>query len=71
MDKGVQGECTISYTVNALGRVEDPQVAGECHPLFILPSLTASKSFRYQPRLVDGKAVAVPNVKNTFTDRSE
>lgn len=71
LDKGIQGECTVSYTVNAQGRVEDPQVAGECHPLFIRPSLTASKSFRYQPRVVDGKAVAVPNVKNTFTYRIE
>ncbi|MDP2246357.1 energy transducer TonB [Pseudomonas sp.] len=71
LDKGLEGECTVSYTVNALGRVEDPQVAGECHPLFIRPSLTASKSFRYQPRVIDGKAVAVPNVKNTFTYRIE
>ena len=71
LDKGIQGECTVSYRVNAQGRVEDPQVVGDCHPLFIRPSLNAAKSFRYQPRLVDGQAVAVPNVKNTFSYRIE
>lgn len=71
LDKGIQGECTVSYRVNAQGRVEDPQVVGDCHPLFIRPSLNAAKSFRYQPRVVDGQAVAVPNVKNTFSYRIE
>jgi TonB family protein len=71
LDKGIQGECTVSYTVNALGRVEQPQVVGDCHPLFIRPSLAAAQSFRYQPRVIDGRAVAVPNVKNTFTYRIE
>lgn len=71
LDKGIQGECTVSYTVNAQGRVEQPQVVGDCHPLFIRPSLAAAQSFRYQPRVIDGRAVAVPNVKNTFTYRIE
>lgn len=71
LDKGIEGTCTVSYRVNAQGRVEDPEVVGDCHPLFIRPSLTAAKSFRYQPRVIDGQAVAVPNVKNTFTYRIE
>jgi periplasmic protein TonB len=71
LDQGIQGECTVSYTVNAQGRVEAPKVVGDCHPLFIRPSLQAAQSFRYQPRVVDGRAVAVPEVKNTFTYRIE
>lgn len=71
LDKGIEGECTVSYTVNAQGRVEQPEVVGACHPLFIRPSLAAAQSFRYQPRVIDGRAVAVPNVKNTFTYRIE
>lgn len=71
LDKGIEGECTVSYTVNAQGRVEQPEVVGACHPMFIRPSLAAAQSFRYQPRVVDGRAVAVPNVKNTFTYRIE
>ncbi|TBU85168.1 energy transducer TonB [Phytopseudomonas dryadis] len=71
LDRRIEGECTVVYTVNAQGRVEEPQVAGTCHPLFIKPSLAAAKSFRYQPRIVNGQAVAVANVKNTFSYRIE
>ena len=71
LDKGIEGDCTVSYRVNPQGRVEDPQVVGDCHPLFIRPSLNAAKSFRYQPRLVDGRAVAVEGVRNTFHYRIE
>ncbi|MBP8185941.1 MAG: energy transducer TonB [Pseudomonas sp.] len=66
LDKGVEGDCSVSYTVTAQGRVDNPQVAGDCHPLFVRPSLAAAKTFRYQPRIVDGHAVAVANVRNTF-----
>lgn len=69
LDRKLEGECTVAYRVNAQGRVEDPQVVGPCHPLFVKPSLAAAKAFRYQPRLVNGQAVAVANVKNTFTYR--
>ncbi len=71
LDAGLQGSCTVSYTVDEQGRVRSPEVVGDCHPLFIRPSLTAAKSFRYQPRIVDGRAVAVPDVKNTFHYRIE
>ena len=71
LDKGIQGACTVRYTVNTKGRVENPEVLDDCHPFFIKPSLAATKSFRYTPRIVDGKAVNVPNVKNTFQYRIE
>ncbi len=61
----------MRYTVNAEGRVENPEALGDCHAFFIKPSLEATKSFRYTPRVVDGKAVKVPNVKNTFQYRIE
>lgn len=71
LDKGIEGDCTVSYRVNPQGRVENPQVVGDCHPLFVRPSLTAARTFRYQPRMVDGQAVAVEGVKNTFHYRIE
>lgn len=71
LDKGIEGDCTVSYRVNPQGRVENPQVVGDCHPLFVRPSLSAAKTFRYQPRLESGKAVAVEGVKNTFHYRIE
>ncbi len=66
LDKGIEGSCTVSYSVNPQGRIENPRALEDCHPLFIRPSLTAAKSFRYQPRIVEGRAVTVPEVKNTF-----
>ena len=69
LDRKIEGECTVAYRVNAQGRVEDPQVVGSCHPLFVKPSLAAAKTFRYQPKVVNGKAVAVASVKNTFSYR--
>ena len=71
LDKGLEGQCTVHYTVNAQGRVENPEAESDCHPLFIRPSLNAAKSFRYQPRIIEGRAVAVANVRNTFTYRIE
>jgi len=71
LERGIEGDCTVRYRVNAAGRVEDPQVVGECHPLFVRPSLSAARAFRYQPRLVDGRAVPVEDVRNTFHYRIE
>ncbi|VVN54848.1 hypothetical protein PS687_01793 [Pseudomonas fluorescens] len=66
LDKNIEGDCTLEYSVNTQGRVENPKVLDGCHPLFMRPSLAAANTFRYQPRIVDGKAVAVPAVRNTF-----
>lgn len=66
LDKNIEGDCTLEYSVNIQGRVENPKVLDGCHPLFIRPSLAAANTFRYQPRVVDGKPVAVPVVRNTF-----
>ena len=66
LDKNIEGDCSVEYTVNPQGKVENPRVLDGCHPLFMRPSLAAANTFRYQPRLVDGRAVAVPAVRNTF-----
>jgi protein TonB len=66
LDKNIEGDCSVEYTVDPQGRVEHPKVLDGCHPLFIRPSLAAANTFRYQPRVIDGKAVAVPAVRNTF-----
>lgn len=71
LDAGVQGECTVRYDVDPNGRVVAPQVEGQCHPLFIRPSIDAAKRFRYRPRIVDGQAVTVRGVQNTFHYRIE
>lgn len=66
LDKNIEGDCSVEYTVNPQGRVENPKVLDGCHPLFIRPSLAAAQTFRYQPRVIEGVAVSVPAVRNTF-----
>ena len=66
LDKGIQGDCTVEYSVTPQGKVDNPKVVGTCHPAFMRPSLVAAATFRYQPRMVDGQAVTVPGVRNTF-----
>ncbi|MBF0643790.1 energy transducer TonB [Pseudomonas protegens] len=66
LDKNLEGDCTVEYSVTPQGRVENPKVIDGCHPLFMRPSLAAVATFRYQPRLIDGQAVTVPAVRNTF-----
>lgn len=66
LDKNIEGDCTVEYTVNPQGKVENPKVIDGCHPLFIRPSLAAANTFRYQPKVVDGQVVSVPAVRNTF-----
>lgn len=71
LDTELEGDCTLEYAVTPDGRTENPHVVGDCHPLFIRPSLQAARGFRYEPRIVDGKAVTVPAVRNTFHFRIE
>lgn len=73
LDQRKEGDCTVEYTVSAQGKVQDPMVVdGGCDdPVFARPALSSAKSFRYKPRMVDGVAVAVPGVRNTFRFRLE
>jgi protein TonB len=67
--RGVQGHCTVEYTVTRQGTVRDPVVvADDCtSSLFERASLQAALKFKYKPRVVDGQAIEVPGVRNRFT----
>jgi len=69
--RGIEGDCTVEYTVTHAGTVADPRVVGQCHPLFIQPSLRAAQAFLYQPQMVNGQPRAVDGVRNTFHYRIE
>lgn len=71
LQKRLQGNCTVEYTVASDGRTKDIRVVeGLCDSwMFNKPSIEAAQRFRYQPRKVDGQAVEVPGVRNEFKFR--
>lgn len=68
LSRGIGGECTVYYTVTTAGTVRDVKVLEEQCPqaVFRKPSVEAALRFKYKPRVVDGVAVEVHNVRNRF-----
>lgn len=67
--RGIEGWCLVSFTVNGLGNVvEDSVVVVDAEPLsmFDRSSIRAAGRFKFQPRVVDGQGVAVENVQYVF-----
>jgi protein TonB len=69
LSRGIQGFCTVSYTVTRQGTIRDPVVVpGQCSSsLFERASIQAAMKFKYKPRVIDGQAVEVHGVQNKFT----
>jgi len=75
LSRGIEGYCTVVYTVTETGSIRDPQpIESECvtkdgkqTSLFNRASVRAALKFKYKPKVVDGKPVEVPGVKNRFT----
>jgi periplasmic protein TonB len=62
LDRGVSGEVTLSFTVSALGTVENINVTGE-NPSgygFARAARQAIQSWTFQPQTIDGVPVAYP-----------
>lgn len=63
--RGIQGFVVLEFTVTELGTVQDPQViSAEPEGVFNRAAIDAALKFKYKPKIVDGKAVAVPGVRN-------
>lgn len=68
----VEGIALVTFTVNAQGRVEDPEVVFSApHPMFGDEALRAIRRWRYEPRLVDGVPTAHEGVQTTLDFRME
>lgn len=67
-NRGIEGYVIISLTVTADGQVADPYVM-EAEPagVFNRAALKAISKFKYKPRVVDGKALPVSNVRYKMT----
>ncbi len=70
--RGIEGYCTVEYTVTANGSIKNP-VPVDCLPkgVFEKASVKAALKFKYKPRVVDGVAIEVPGVLNKFTFQLE
>ena len=71
LDRAIEGDCTVQYDVTPNGRVSQPSIVSCDDPMFERPSLRAAAAFRYEPHRVNGQAVTVPGVRNTFRYRIE
>lgn len=75
LSRGIEGYCTVVYTVTETGATRDPEpIPDQCvtkdgkpTTVFNRASVRAALKFKYKPKVVDGKAVEVPGVKNRFT----
>jgi len=68
--RGTEGFCVLTYTVTAEGTIKDPYVAAaeDCpDSIFLSASIRALSQFKYRPRTVNGRPVAVSGVQNKFT----
>jgi protein TonB len=67
--RGIQGWCLVSFTVDRLGNVdEDSIVVVDAEPssIFDRASVRAAARFKFQPRVVDGQGVPVNDVQYVF-----
>lgn len=65
--RGIEGWCQVSFTVTDTGGVRDVSVVdAEPAGIFDSSSIRAAEKFKFQPKVVDGKGVEVPNVQYVF-----
>jgi protein TonB len=65
--RGIEGWCQVSFTVTGNGDVRDVVVVdAEPQGIFDSSSIRAAERFKFQPKVVDGVGVDVPNVQYVF-----
>jgi periplasmic protein TonB len=70
--RGIEGWAQVAFTVTDSGGVRDVIVVdAEPRGMFDQASIRAAERFRFQPRVVNGVAVEVPNVQYVFRFRLE
>jgi len=63
IERGIEGWVNVKFTIGANGAVTDATVSESSDPLFEQSAITAVVSWKYLPRVVSGKRVAVPDVQ--------
>ncbi len=67
LSRGIQGYCTVEYTVTKTGETKDIKVVDCPNTIFANTSMKAAGKFKYKPKVIDGEAIDVPGVRNRFT----
>lgn len=65
--RGVEGYCTVEYTVTVTGETKDITVVDCPDTIFSRASVKAAEKFKYKPKVIDGEPIEVPGVRNRFT----
>lgn len=65
--RGLEGYCTVEYTVTKTGETRDVKVVDCPQTVFAGESVKAAEKFKYKPKVIDGEAIEVPGVRNRFT----
>jgi protein TonB len=64
LERGIEGWVEVRFTISAAGTVKDPEVtASEPGSMFDRAALRAIRRWKYNPMVVDGKAVEREGVK--------
>ena len=71
LSRGLEGYVDLAFTVTSAGTVIDPVVIFSTSKLFERAATRAVLKFKYKPRVVDGQAVDVPNVKTRISFQIE
>lgn len=66
-NRGLEGYCTVEYTVTKSGETRDITVVDCPDSVFASASVKAAEKFKYKPKVIDGEPVEVPGVRNRFT----
>lgn len=64
---GLEGYVIVSFTVNARGSVENVRVTESTHRVFERAAIDAARKFRFRPRVISGRPVAVDGVRRRIT----
>lgn len=65
--RGLEGYVVVEFTVTPAGTVRDVTVVESSSDLFHEAAIDATAKFRYKPRVVSGRPVEVPGVRNRIT----
>ena len=69
--QGLEGHCDLEFTVTPLGSTADVRVIECTSSLFEQASVQAMLKFKYKPRVVNGTAIAVPELRHRMMFQME